>query len=87
MPTVWIPPQLRKLTHEQESLAVAGSTLAELIDALETRFPGSGARLVENGAVRSGLSVVIDGQVSREGLSAQVQPNSEVHFIPAIGGG
>jgi molybdopterin converting factor small subunit len=30
---------------------------------------------------------MIDGQISREGPSAEIKPDSEVHFIPAIGGG
>lgn len=87
MPTVWIPPLLRYLTGQHESIAVAGATLGEVIDALEVRFPGIKARLCEGNAIRPGLSVVIDSQVSREGLSAALQPGSEVHFVPAIGGG
>jgi sulfur-carrier protein len=82
MATVWIPALLRSHAGDQESLKVAGATLAELLDALETQFPGIKAHLV-----RPGIAVVIDGQISREGLSAAVKPDSEVHFIPAIGGG
>ena len=87
MPTVWIPPQLRHLTHDQESIEVVGTTIREVIDALEARYPGVKARLIKGDEVRPGLAVMIDGQVSREGLQAEVQENSEVHFIPAIGGG
>lgn len=87
MPTVWIPPLLRSLTAGQESVQVAGATLRETIDALDARFPGIKARLCQGDAMRPGLSVVIDGQVSRGGLSEAVQENSEVHFIPAIAGG
>lgn len=87
MPTVWIPPLLRHLTHEQESVQVAAATLREVIDALEARYPGIKARLLQGDTVRPGLSVVIDGQIAHGGLSEAVQENSEVHFIPAIAGG
>ena len=70
-----------------ESVRVAGATLRELIDALEARYPGIKARVCEGSELRGGLAVVIDGQVSRQGLAAEVKEDSEVHFIPAIGGG
>jgi len=87
MPTVWIPPLLRSLTNDHESIPVAGATLRAVIDTLDVKHPGLKARLCEGDQVRAGLSVVIDGQVNREGLSANVLEKSEVHFIPAIGGG
>jgi molybdopterin synthase sulfur carrier subunit len=87
MATVWIPALLRSHTGDVESLALPGTTLAELIDALDASFPGVKARLLDGKQMRPGLAVVIDTQVNREGLSASVNENSEVHFIPAIGGG
>ena len=87
MATVWIPALLRKLTHDQESIQVAGATLGELIDGLELKFPGIKARLCDGDRVRAGLAVVIDTQVARGGLSEAVKDDSEVHFIPAIAGG
>jgi molybdopterin synthase sulfur carrier subunit len=87
MPTVWIPSLLRPLTGGHESVRVPGSTVRELIDALEERSQGIKTRLCDGSDLRAGLAVVIDGQVSRRGLSAEVNEDSEVHFIPAIGGG
>jgi molybdopterin synthase sulfur carrier subunit len=87
MPTIWIPALMRNLTQGQESLEVAGSTLDEVIDALDAKHPGLRARLCDGNAIRPGLSVVIDGQVSRAGLAESLNEKSEVHFIPAIAGG
>lgn len=87
MPTVWIPAQLRHLTHGQEKVEVSGDNVRALIDALEARFPGIKARLLQGDALRPGLAVVIDTQVSRGGLAEAVGETSEVHFVPAIGGG
>jgi len=86
MPTIWIPAQLRSLSGGQESVQVPGSTVREIIDALDAKYPGLKERLAY-GQERRTLSVVIDGQVNREGLEAAVKENSEVHFIFAIGGG
>jgi molybdopterin converting factor small subunit len=87
MATVWIPALLRPLTAGRDSVELSGATLGTLIDALEAQHPGVRARLVEGDALRPGIAAVIDGQVSREGLTAHVASNSEVHFIAAVGGG
>jgi hypothetical protein len=34
-----------------------------------------------------GLAVVVDGETSQLGLLAQVREDSEIHFLPALGGG
>lgn len=86
MAIVWIPPLLRALTGA-ESVAVAGEQVRDLIVALDARYPGLAARLVEDGALRRGIVLMIDGVASRQGLRARVKPDSEVHFVPAIGGG
>jgi len=87
MPTVWVPALLRHLTDGQQTVQVPGQTVREVIDALETKFPGIKARLCHDDQLRPGMAVVIDAQVARGGLAEPVQENSEVHFIPAIAGG
>ena len=52
----------------------------QIIDALETKFPGLKARLCQGDNVRPGMAVVIDTQMARAGLSESVSENSEVHF-------
>jgi hypothetical protein len=87
MPRVWIPPLLRDLTGDCESLTVSGVSVSELIEALDRQFPGVKARLCPGGELRPGLAVVIDSEVARLGLLERVGPTSEVHFLPAIAGG
>ena len=58
-----------------------------MIDQLEELYPGIKDRLVEDGQLRPNLAVAIDGDVAIMGLLQKVGENSEVHFIPAIGGG
>lgn len=87
MAIVWIPPLLRDLTGGLQQVTVPGETVRDLIAGLDRRYPGLEARLVEAGALRRGLVLMIDGVASRQGLRARVGPHSEVHFVPAIGGG
>ena len=61
--------------------------MRRVIDRLEELYPGIKDRLVEEGGIRPNLAVAIDGEVARMGLLEKVGENSEVHFVPAIGGG
>jgi hypothetical protein len=37
--------------------------------------------------LKGNITVAVDGEVSPVGVLAKVQENSEVHFLPALGGG
>ncbi len=87
MPVVWIPSLLRGLSGGKDKVVVAGATVGEVIEHLEQQFPGMKDRLCDAGGLRRGLAVSIDTQLARFGLSQPVGENSEVHFLPAIGGG
>ncbi|MCC6802769.1 MAG: MoaD/ThiS family protein [Anaerolineae bacterium] len=87
MATVWIPPLLQDMTDGKTRLAVPGATVREMVAELDRRYPGIGARLVDDGRIRPGISLVVDGIVSRAGLRHRLTETSEVHFVPAISGG
>jgi molybdopterin synthase sulfur carrier subunit len=79
---------LREVTGGQEQVRVPGSTVREVIQHLEERFPGIKARLCdEEDRLRPGIAVTIDGQISRLRLRQPLAETSEVHFLPAISGG
>lgn len=87
MATVFIPSQMRDLTGGQSQLEVAATSVREVIVRLEQQFPGIRARLCRNDELAPSLQVTIDGTLSHRGIRAKVGPASEVHFLPAIGGG
>ncbi len=87
MATVWIPPLMRALADGQTQVEIEGATVREIVDGLEARFPGMAERLVDEGRIRPGLSVAVDGVVGHKGLREVVKPDSEVHFVPAMTGG
>jgi molybdopterin synthase sulfur carrier subunit len=87
MANVWIPALLRDLTNAREVLSVPGVRVDHIIDNLDRLYPGIKTRLCDGDTLRPGIVVVVGTEVSRLGLRQPVAPDSEVHFLPAIGGG
>jgi molybdopterin synthase sulfur carrier subunit len=85
--TVFVPALMRKLTDEKATLEVPGATVREVINNLESEYPGTKDRLVDKFKIKSSISVAVDGEISPMGILAKVGEQSEVHFLPAIGGG
>jgi molybdopterin synthase sulfur carrier subunit len=86
MPTVFLPQQLRDLTDGVRQIEIEAETLRQAIDALEKRFPGVQGRLCDDSGLLPGLQVSVDNLSTRK-LSTKLQSSSEIHFLPAIGGG
>ena len=78
---------LRPLAGDASEIEVRGATVREIVQNLTAAHPALGDRLLEDGQLRSNISVAIDGEVSTLGLLDTVESDSEVHFIPAISGG
>jgi molybdopterin synthase sulfur carrier subunit len=89
MPEVWLPPRLQPLTGGQQTVRVAGRTVRQVVENLERAFPGMMAELydAEEDIIMPGIAVVVDGETSQLGLLEAVREESEIHFIPALGGG
>ena len=87
MAKIWIPALLQDLTQGHQHLDVPGETVRDVIVLLEKTYPGIQNRLIEDGKVRPGMSVVVDNTVSPLGLRHKLTENSEVHFLPALSGG
>jgi sulfur-carrier protein len=87
MPTVFIPSLLRKYTDGLESVVVPGHTVGEVVRNLDSKFPGFRDHVVEGDDLKSSVAVSVDGDMAVGGLLEQVRESSEIHFVPAIGGG
>ncbi|MEX2288075.1 MAG: MoaD/ThiS family protein [Planctomycetaceae bacterium] len=86
MAQIFIPPLLRALTGV-DAIDVDAANVRQAIERLDEQFPGVRARLCEGDGLKPGLTVAVDGHVSSIGLLQKLKPDSEVHFLPAIGGG
>ncbi|HCK54479.1 MAG TPA: hypothetical protein DIC23_14770 [Planctomycetaceae bacterium] len=87
MPHVHIPAPARDLTGGEVDVEIEASSVRRLIGALDLRFPGFADRVLEEGELKPGLRVAIDGHISPMGVLARLETDSQVHFLTAIGGG
>ena len=88
--TVLIPTTLRSFTGNRSELSLAGSTVAQLLDALVEECPDAKKALFDGeGKLRSFVNVFVDGRNIKElaGFATEVPEGAEVMLIPAIAGG
>lgn len=87
MPQVFLPYDLRRFTDGAGQVEVAGATLGELVSNLESAYPGITVHILEDGRLKPGLAAVVGHVATRQGLLQPLEPDTEVHFVPAISGG
>ncbi|MDA8366475.1 MAG: MoaD/ThiS family protein [Actinomycetota bacterium] len=88
--TVRIPTQLRQLTGGAGEIKVEGSTVGEVLKALDSAHPGFGERLFDDaGELRRFVNVFVADEDVRflDGLSTAVADGQTVSVIPAVAGG
>ncbi len=71
----------RQFTGGEREVELAGANIRQLVRALDARYPGLGSILL------GGMMVAIDGQIYSDPFLEAVEVNSEVCFLPALGGG
>ncbi len=89
MPEVWIPPRMQPLTGGNKTVQVPGGSVRQVINNLEKEYPGIRSRLCDEEGIDllPGIAVIVDGETSQLGLLERLREDSEVHFLPALGGG
>ena len=87
MAKIFIPTMLQSLTAGVKQVDLDARNVRQVIEQLEELYPGMKDRLVEDGEIRPNLAIAINGDVAIMGMLEKVGENSEVHFVPAIGGG
>ena len=86
---VRIPTILRTYTAGQKAVQGSGSTLAEVVDDIDSRHPGLAGRLVEEGGLRRFINVYVNDEDVRftGGLKTPVEHGDQVVVLPAVAGG
>jgi molybdopterin synthase sulfur carrier subunit len=90
MATVRIPSPLRRYTNGQSKVEGSGATVSELINSLESQFPGVKARLCdETGQIKRYVNVFVNNDEIRtlQGSDTPVGEKDEISIIPAMAGG
>jgi len=80
MAVVVISSGLRGYTGGEERVQIEARRVKELLDALVARWPALAEPL-------SQMAVAIDGEIHASPLFRPLRPDSEIHFVPKIGGG
>ena len=87
---VRIPAPLRRITNGQDKLELEASNLGEIIDGLESQYPGFKERLVdETGELRYFVNIYLNGEDVRflQGMGTTTTTGDEVSIVPAVAGG
>lgn len=88
--TVRIPTTLRPLSGGASTVQVEGSTLAEVLSALNATHPGFSDRLFDqDGNLHKFVNIFVSDDDVRylDGLNTKVPSGETVSIIPAVAGG
>ncbi|MEQ8861400.1 MAG: MoaD/ThiS family protein [Pseudomonadales bacterium] len=80
MARVVFPNHLLTFTGGEREVEIAAGNFRQLLEALETRFPGCREALGK-------AAVAIDGQIYQDAFLEPIEPASEVFFMQRIEGG
>ena len=87
---VLIPSNLRTITADESQVQLEGGTVDECLVALNTRYPGIGERLRdEGGEIRRFVNIYVNGEDVRftDGLATALKDGDEISIVPAVAGG
>ena len=87
---VRIPPPLRKLTAESETVTAEGGTIGAILASLDSTYPGLIERICdEQGAVRRFVNIFLNDEDIRflADKETPVKDGDEISIVPAIAGG
>ena len=87
---VRIPTPLRRMTGGADKVELEVSDLAQMIERLETDYPGFKERLLdEDGELRYFVNIYVNGEDIRfdQGLKTGIKSGDEISIVPAVAGG
>ena len=72
----------KKFTDGNSDFEIVAPSVRSQIRELDNRYPGLGTQISDGT-----LSVAIDGDIYQDAFLEELHPDSEVAFLPKIGGG
>lgn len=88
--TVRIPTPLRSLTGNKEEVEATGKSIKEIINNMESRYPGIKNRLCdEKGQLRRFINFYLNDEDIRflQNQDTPVKEGDQISIVPAIAGG
>jgi len=89
MPTVLVPTAYRGPTRGEAEITVEGATLRDCLDAVEARYPGFRAQVLdERGLPHRFVKLFRNGEpLAADELDAPLSPDDRLEILAAIAGG
>lgn len=86
---VRVPTPLRTLTGGKDEVEAKGTTVREVIDDLERKYPGMKDRLCDEKGVRRFVNIYQNEEDIRflDALETVVKDGDSISIVPAIAGG
>ena len=87
---VRIPTVFRKFTNDESVVDLEPGTIADLVDQLETRFPGMRGQLITaEGQLHRFVNVYVNDEDARylDKLDTKVSDGDTVSLLPSVAGG
>lgn len=88
--SVYIPSPFRRFTAQHDYVDVEGSTVGEVLDALERQYPGFGDLVYDRDRkVPAHINIYVNNQEIHDlqGVATKVSDGDLVAVIPALAGG
>lgn len=88
--SVRVPTILRPYTQGVSEVSVEGSTLSDVLESLDSSYPGIKSRVLDDsGELRRFVNVYVDNDDVRfaDGLQTNIKDGGQVSIIPAVAGG
>ena len=88
--SVRIPTILRTYTNGESQVQADGGTLAEVLESLDTSYPGIKGRILDDqGAIRRFVNVYVGNDDVRflDNLQTPTPEGTQISVIPAVAGG
>ena len=88
--SVRVPTILRPYTKGVSEVSVEGATLSEVLESLDSSYPGIKSRVLDDsGELRRFVNVYVDNDDVRfaDGLQTGIKDGGQVSIIPAVAGG
>ena len=87
---VKIPTVFRKFTQNEATVELEPGTIADLIDQLDTRYPGfKGQLMADDGELHRFVNVYVNDEDARylDKLDTKVAEGDKVSLLPSVAGG
>lgn len=85
--TVSIPSPLRSYTGHRGDVEAEGTTIGEVLSALDRRYPGLRFRIItEQDTIRQHIRIFVN-ETQAQNLAVPLRRSDQIHIICALSGG